>query len=75
MDKIKGEGGGGGGRLVWLGWGRGMGRKGIKLLLNNNKKFLKNPNVIKATGQYKSKSNWRVQEKQEDIQAFIWFCN
>ena len=29
MDKIKGEGGGGGGRWVQLGWGGGMGRKGI----------------------------------------------
>ena len=27
MDKIKGEGGGGGGRWVQLGWGGGMGRK------------------------------------------------
>ena len=31
MDKIKGEGGGGGGRWVQLGWGGGMGRKGIQL--------------------------------------------
>ena len=31
MDKIKGEGGGGGERLVRLGWGGGMGRKGIQL--------------------------------------------
>ena len=31
MDKIKGEDGGGGGRWVQLGWGRGMGRKGIQL--------------------------------------------
>ena len=31
MDKIKGEGGDGGGRGVWLGWGGGMGRKGIEL--------------------------------------------
>ena len=31
MDKIKGEGGGGGGRRVQLGWGGGMGRKGIQL--------------------------------------------
>ena len=31
MDKIKGEGGGGKGRGVWLGWGGGMGRKGIQL--------------------------------------------
>ena len=30
MDKIKGEGGGGG-REVRLGWGGGMGRKGIQL--------------------------------------------
>ena len=30
-DKIKGEGGGRGGRGVWLGWGGGMGRKGTKL--------------------------------------------
>ena len=28
MDKFKGEGGDGGGRVVGLGWGRGMGRKG-----------------------------------------------
>ena len=27
MDKIKGEGGGEGGRWVQLGWGGGMGRK------------------------------------------------
>ena len=31
MDKMKGEGGHGGGRWVQLGWGRGMGRKGIQL--------------------------------------------
>ena len=31
MDKIKGEGGDGGGRWVQLGWGGGMGRKGIQL--------------------------------------------
>ena len=31
MDKTKGEGGGGGGRRVQLGWGGGMGRKGIPL--------------------------------------------
>ena len=31
MDKIKGEGGGGGWRWVPLGWGGGMGRKGIQL--------------------------------------------
>ena len=31
MDKIKGEGGGGGGRWARLGWGGGMGRKGIQL--------------------------------------------
>ena len=31
MDKIKGVGGGGGGRGVQLGWGGGMGRKGIQL--------------------------------------------
>ena len=31
MDKTKGEGGEGGGRWVHLGWGRGMGRKGIQL--------------------------------------------
>ena len=31
MDKIKGEGGGGGWRLVQLGWGGGMGRKDIQL--------------------------------------------
>ena len=29
--KSKGEGGGEGGRWVWLGWGGGMGRKGIQL--------------------------------------------
>ena len=27
MEKMKGEGGGRGGRWVWLGWGGGMGRK------------------------------------------------
>ena len=31
MDKIKGVGGGGGGRWLQLGWGGGMGRKGIQL--------------------------------------------
>ena len=31
MDKIKGEGGGRGGRGVQLGWGGGMGRKGTQL--------------------------------------------
>ena len=31
MDKIKGEGGGGGGRWGQLGWGRGMGRKSIQV--------------------------------------------
>ena len=31
MDKTKGEGGEGGGRWVHLGWGGGMGRKGIQL--------------------------------------------
>ena len=31
MDKIKAEGGGGGGRWVQLGWGEGMGRKGTQL--------------------------------------------
>ena len=31
MDKIKGEGAGGEGRGVRLGWGGGMGRKGIQL--------------------------------------------
>ena len=31
MDQIKGEGGGGGRRWGWLGWGGGMGRKGIQL--------------------------------------------
>ena len=31
MDKIKGEGGGGGGRWVRLGWGGGIGRKVIQL--------------------------------------------
>ena len=30
-NNIKGEGGGGGGRWVQLGWGGGMGRKGIQL--------------------------------------------
>ena len=37
MEKIKGAGGGGGGRLFQLGWGGGMGRKGIQLYLNNSK--------------------------------------
>ena len=41
MDKTKGEGGGGGGRWVQLWWGGGMGRKGIQLYLNNNKKNLR----------------------------------
>ena len=31
MDKIKGDGKGGGGRWVRLGWGGVMGRKGIQL--------------------------------------------
>ena len=31
MDKIKGEGGGGVGREVWMGWVGGMGRKGTQL--------------------------------------------
>ena len=31
MDQIKGEGGGEGGRWVQLGWGGGMGKKGIQL--------------------------------------------
>ena len=31
MDKTKGEGGDGGGKWVQLGWGGGMGRKGIQL--------------------------------------------
>ena len=31
MDKMKGEGGGGGRRCVQLGWGGGMGGKGIQL--------------------------------------------
>ena len=31
MEKIKGEGGDGGGRWVQLGWGGGMGRKGRQL--------------------------------------------
>ena len=31
MDKIKGEGEGVGGSRVQLGWGGGMGRKGIQL--------------------------------------------
>ena len=39
MEKIKGETGGGRGRLVWLVWGGGMGRKCRQLLLNNNKNF------------------------------------
>ena len=30
-DKIKGEGGSGGGTGVWLGWGGGKGRKATKL--------------------------------------------
>ena len=38
MDKIKGEGRGGGGG-VQLGWVGGMGRKGTQLELNNNKKL------------------------------------
>ena len=39
MDKIKGEGGGGGERWFQLGWGGGMGRKGTQLYLNNNTKL------------------------------------
>ena len=31
MDKIKGDGGSGGGMVVWLGWGGGMGRKATQL--------------------------------------------
>ena len=31
MDKIKGEGGGGGGKWVRLGWGGGIKRKGVQL--------------------------------------------
>ena len=31
VDKIKEEGGAGGGRGVWMGWGGGMGRKGTQL--------------------------------------------
>ena len=31
MDEIKGEGGGGGVKGLWLGWGGGMGRKGTQL--------------------------------------------
>ena len=31
MDGTRGEGGEGGGRWVRLGWGGGMGRKGIQL--------------------------------------------
>ena len=31
MEKIKREGGGGGGRGVQLGWGGGMGREGAQL--------------------------------------------
>ena len=46
MDKIKGEGKGGGGRWVQLGWGGGMGRKGIQLYLNNNKIFLKKEHIF-----------------------------
>ena len=30
-DKIKGEGGGRGGRVVWMGWGGGIGRKATQL--------------------------------------------
>ena len=41
VDKIKGEGGGRGGRWVRLGWGGGMGKRGIQLSLNNNKNFFK----------------------------------
>ena len=31
IDALKGEGGDGGGKWVRLGWGGGMGRKGIQL--------------------------------------------
>ena len=41
MDKIKGEGRGGGGRVVWLGWGGGWGEK-HRTVMNNNKKIKKN---------------------------------
>ena len=37
MDKTKGEGGCREGRWVWLGWGRGVGRKCRQLQLNNKK--------------------------------------
>ena len=37
MDKIKGEDGGEAGRWVQLGWGGGMGRKGITSSLRNIK--------------------------------------
>ena len=57
MDKIKGEGGGGGGRWVQLGWGGGMGRKGIQLYLNNNKNFKK---IKKKTG------SWEARKEQGD---------
>ena len=40
MDKTKGEGGGGEGRWVCLGWGGGVGRKCRQLQLNSNKKCL-----------------------------------
>ena len=36
VDKTKGEGGGGGGRWVRLGWGGGMGKKGVCTLLDGN---------------------------------------
>ena len=42
-DKIKGEGRGGGGRWVQLGWGGGIGRKCRQVKLNE-KKILINKN-------------------------------
>ena len=36
-DKTKGNGGSRGGWWVWLGWGRGVGRKCRQQQLNNNK--------------------------------------
>ena len=47
MDQINGEGGGGGGSWVQLGWGGGMGRKFIQLYLNNNKSLKNIFNTIK----------------------------
>ena len=47
MDKIKGEGRGGGGRVGWLGWGGGWGEK-HRSVMNNNKKIKKKYSAIQT---------------------------